>query len=138
MSRRNKKTLRPRYDRRKKTWRVDFEDRHSEEGSLLYVAGEFAKTGLYFPYNDSGTKGREYPGHAHSFEGVLHALLDDPAGFSIEGFEESYSEQERDMLRAVQERLIDIEKEEGAVAKQVQIDFKPEKGTKGDKVPKSL
>ena len=112
MSRRNKKTLRPRYDRRKKTWRVDFEDRHSEEGSLLYVAGEFAKTGLYFPYNDSGTKGREYPGHAHSFEGVLHAQLKDPAGFSIEGFEEYYSEQERDMLRTVRERLLDIEKEE--------------------------
>ena len=56
MSRRNKKTLRPRYDRRKKTWRVDFEDRHSEEGSLLYVAGEFAKTGLYFPYSASASR----------------------------------------------------------------------------------
>ena len=107
---------RPRYDRRKKTWRVDFEDRDAEEGSLLYVAGEFAKTGLYFPYNDSGTKGREYPGHAHSFEGVLHALLNDPAGFSIEGFEEYYSEQERDMLRTVRERLIDIEKEEAGTS----------------------
>ena len=81
MSRKGTKNFRPRYDRRKKTWRVDFEDRDSEEGGLLYVAGEFAKTGLYFPYNDSGTKGREYPGHAHSFEGVLHALLDDPAGW---------------------------------------------------------
>ncbi|MBR5681627.1 MAG: hypothetical protein IKX19_13345 [Clostridia bacterium] len=116
MSRKGTKNFRPRYDRRKKTWRVDFEDRDSEEGGLLYVAGEFAKTGLYFPYNDSGTKGREYPGHAHSFEGVLHALLNDPAGFSIEGFEESYSEQERDMLRAVRERLIDIEKEEAGTS----------------------
>ena len=116
MSRRNKKTLRPRYDRRKKTWRVDFEDRQSEEGSLLYVAGEFAKTGLYFPYNDSETKGREYPGHSHSFEGVLHALLDDTAGFTIEGFEEYYSEQERDMLRAVRERLIEFEKEEAGTS----------------------
>ena len=99
---------RPRYDRRKKTWRVDFEDRDAEEGSLLYVAGEFARTGLYFPYNDSGTKGREYPGHAHSFEGVLHALLDDLAGFSIDGFEEYYSGQERDMLRAVRKRLLEL------------------------------
>ena len=111
MSRKGAKDFRPRYDRRKKTWRVDFEDRQSEEGSLLYVAGEFAKTGLYFPYNDSETKGREYPGHAHSFEGVLHALLDDPAGFTIEGFEEYYSEQERDMLRAVRERMLEIGKE---------------------------
>ena len=99
---------RPRYDRRKKTWRVDFEDRDAEEGSLLYVAGEFARTGLYFPYNDSGTRGGESPGHAHSFEGVLHALLDDPAGFGIEGFEEYYSGQEREMLRAVWERLTEL------------------------------
>ena len=116
MSNKGVKNLRPRYDRRRKRWRVDFEDRDSEEGGLLYVAGEFAKTGLYFPYNDSETKGREYPGHAHSFEGVLHALLDDPAGFSIEGFEESYSGKERDMLRAVQERLLEIEKEEAGTS----------------------
>ena len=116
MSSKGVKNLRPRYDRRRKRWRVDFEDRDSEEGGLLYVAGEFAKTGLYFPYNDSETKGREYPGHAHSFEGVLHALLDDPAGFTIESFEEYYSEQEREMLRAVRERLIEIEKEEAGTS----------------------
>ena len=62
MSNKGVKNLRPHYDRRKRMWRVDFEDRDSEEGNLLYVAGEFAKTGLYFPYNDSETKGREYPG----------------------------------------------------------------------------
>ena len=114
MSNKGVKNLRPRYDRRKRTWRVDFEDRDSEEGNLLYVAGEFAKTGLYFPYNDSETKGREYPRHAHSFEGVLHALLDDPAGFTIESFEDYYSEQERDMLRAVQKRLREVIRDEGA------------------------
>lgn len=114
MSNKGVKNLRPRYDRRKKTWQVDFEDQDSEEGGLLFVAGEFAKTGLYFPYNDSETKGRECPGHAHSFEGVLHALLDDPAGFTIEGFEEYYSEQERDMLRAVRERLREVIRDEGA------------------------
>ena len=116
MSNKGVKNLRPHYDRRKKTWRVDFKDRNSEEGGLLYVAGEFARGGLYFPYHDSATKGREYPGHAHSFEGVLHALLDDPAGFSIEGFEEYYSEQERNMLRAVRERLLEIEKEEAGTS----------------------
>ena len=93
---------------------MDFEDRDSEEGNLLYVAGEFAKTGLYFPYNDSETKGREYPGHAHSFEGVLHALLDDLEGFTIEGFEDAYSAQEREMLRAVRERLREVIRDEGA------------------------
>ncbi|MBQ3707168.1 MAG: hypothetical protein II889_04575 [Clostridia bacterium] len=99
------KNLLPRYDRRRRTWRVEFEDRDAEEGCLLYVAGEFARTGLYFPYHDTASRKRDYPGHAHSFEGVLEALLDDPAGFSIEGFEDAYSAQERDMLRAVQERL---------------------------------
>ena len=114
MSSKGVKNLRPRYERRKKTWRVDFEDRDSEEGGLLYVAGEFVKTGLYFPYNDSETKGREYPGHAHSFEGVLHALLDDPEGFSIEGFEDACSAQEMEMLRAVQKRLREVIRDEEA------------------------
>ena len=35
---------------------------------------------------------------------------------AVEGFEEYYSEQERDMLHAVQERLIDIEKEEAGTS----------------------
>ena len=101
-----KKKYTPWYDRRKKCGRVDFPDRDPEEGNLLYVASEFARTGLYFPYNDSQTKDREYSGHDHSFEGVLRALLDDPEGFSVEGFEEYYSVQEREMLKAVQERLL--------------------------------
>ena len=84
---------------------MDFPDRDSEEGDLLYVASEFARTGLYFPYNDTSTKDREYNGHAHSFEGVLQALLDDPEGFSIEGLEEYYSAQEREMLEAVKSRF---------------------------------
>ena len=84
----------PYYDRGAGTWRVDFPDRDSEEGSLLYVASEYAWTGLYFPYNTSETIGKDYSGHEHSFEGVIHALLDDPVGFTIEGFEDSYSQQE--------------------------------------------
>ncbi len=72
----------------------------------MYVASEFARTGVYFPYNDSQTKDQEYSGHDHYFEGVLKALLDDPEGFSIEGFEEYYSVQEREMLEAVQKRLL--------------------------------
>ena len=84
---------------------MDFPDRDSEEGDLLYVSSEFARTGLYFPYNDSQTKDWEYSGHAHSFEGVLHALLDDPEEFTIEGFEEYYSAQEQKMLADIQEKL---------------------------------
>lgn len=100
------KKYKPWYDKRKKCWRVDFPDRDSEEGGLLYVASEFARTGLYFPYNDSSTKDREYSGHDHSFEGILHALMNDPEGFTIDGFEEYYSAQEQEMLKAVQDRLL--------------------------------
>ena len=110
-----KKRYKPWYDRRKKFWRVDFPDRDSEEGDLLYVASEFARTGLYFPYNDSSTAGREYSGHSHSFDGVIHALLDDPEGFTIEGFEEYYSGQEREMLEEIKKRLQQIENEEGTL-----------------------
>ena len=43
--------------------------------------------------------------HEHTFNGVLKALLEDPEYFSIEGFEEYYSEQERQLLSKMQEKL---------------------------------
>jgi len=98
----------PHYDRMRRCWTVDFPDRDAEEGDLLYVASEFARTGLYFPYNDSQTKGSEYAGHSHGFEGVIQALLDDPDGFTIKGFEEYYSKQEREMLQAIRSKLLEI------------------------------
>ena len=101
----NKKNFRPYYDRKHKIWRVEFTDREAEEGSLLYVASEYARKGLYFPYHTSETKKRDYCGHSHGFEGVIEALLEDPEGFSIEGFGEYYSQQEREMLKAIQNRL---------------------------------
>lgn len=96
----------PYYDKGTDTWRVDFPDRDSEEGDLLYVASEYARTGLYYPYNVAVTAGKEYSGHAHSFEGVIQALLDDPAGFSIAGFEEFYSKQEQEMLLDIRNKLM--------------------------------
>ncbi len=95
----------PHYDRMKRCWRVDFPDRDSEQGDLLYVAGEFARTGLIFPYDTSRTRDSEYHEHSHGFEGVIRALLDDPNGFTVEGYEEYYSRQERDMLRDIQNQL---------------------------------
>ena len=41
-----------------------------------------------------------------SFEGVIQALLDDPAGFSIAGFEEFYSKQEQEMLLDIRNKLM--------------------------------
>ena len=105
MKQQDKHNYRPYYDRRRRIWRVEFPDRDAEEGDILYVACEFARTGLFFPYNDSVSKEQGFHDHSHSFDGVLKALLEDPAGFTIEGFEEYYSEQEKKMLRAVQEKL---------------------------------
>ena len=104
-------SFKPYYDGGIKTWRVDFPDRDSEEGDLLYVASEYARTGLYYPYNDSDTAGKDYSGHTHSFDGVILALLDDPTGFTIAGFEEYYSQQEQEMLASIQKKLLSDAKE---------------------------
>lgn len=104
-------SLKPYYDKGAGTWRVDFQDRDSEEGDLLYVVSEYARTGLYYPYNDSDTAGKEYGGHTHSFDGVIQALLDDPTGFTIAGFEEYYSQQEQEMLTSIQKKLLSDVKE---------------------------
>lgn len=95
----------PHYNHTTELWKVDFQDRDTEEGDPLYVASEFAKTSLYFPYNTSSTINKEFSGHAHSFEGVIHALLGDPQGFTIRGFEDYYSQQEREFLEAVSQQL---------------------------------
>ena len=104
----------PYYDKGTDTWRVDFPDRDSEEGDLLYVASEYARTSLYYPYNVAVTAGKEYSGHAHSFEGVIQALLDDPAGFTIAGFEDFYSKQEQEMLLDIRNKLTNNTEEEAS------------------------
>lgn len=104
----------PYYDKGTDTWRVDFPDRDSEEGDLLYVASEYARTSLYYPYNVAVTAGKEYSGHAHSFEGVIQALLDDPAGFTIAGFEDFYSKQEQEMLLDIRNKLTKNTEEEAS------------------------
>ena len=101
----NWKSHRPYYDWKEKCWRVTFPDRDAEEGDLLYVASEYARTGLYFPYHTTKALGGH--GHDHFFEGVLEALLDDLEGFSIQGYEEYYSKQEMEMLKAIQRKLRD-------------------------------
>ena len=46
----SKSEKRPYYDGRRRFWKVEFADRDPEEGDLLYVASEYARTGLCFPY----------------------------------------------------------------------------------------
>ena len=68
----------PHYNQDKGCWEVEFPNRATEEGDLLYVACEYLCTS---------------------------AVLHDPAGFSIEGHEKYYSQQERDLLAKLQEKL---------------------------------
>ena len=63
----NRNSNRPYYDRSEKCGRVTFPDRDAEEGDLLYVASEYARTGLYFPYYTMNALGGR--GHDHYFEG---------------------------------------------------------------------
>lgn len=76
-------------------------------GSLLYVAEEFANSGLDYCFAVSGMED-----HAHCFDRVIHELLRDPKTFSIEGFEEDYSKQEIEMLEAVRKRALEFIKQE--------------------------
>ena len=81
-NRQNKSMKRPFYDGHRRVWKVEFADRDPEEGDLLYVAGEYARTGLYFPYRTKDMK--DWQEHAHEFEGVIEALLEEPENFSMD------------------------------------------------------
>ena len=105
INKQNRNSYRPYYDRQDKCWRVSFPDRDAEEGDLLYVTGEYVLKCLYFPYHTTKAAGGD--GHAHNFEGVLEALLNDPEGFSIQGYEDHYSRQEMEMLETIQRKLRD-------------------------------
>ncbi len=93
----------PRYDRKRGYWRAWIDGVH-EEGCLEYVCGEFAKSGLYYPFRTS-TEETDHD-HEHTFEGVLASLVEAPEHFSIRGFEEYYSKQEIAFLDKVRERLL--------------------------------
>lgn len=95
----------PHYNQDKSCWAVEFPNRATEEGDLLYVTCEYLRTSLYYPYNTGETKGKEFHGHSHSIDSVIGAVLHDPEGFTIDGFEKYYSQQERELLLNLQEKL---------------------------------
>ena len=72
-----------------------------ETGSLLYATSEYIKMSLYYPFLVDGVRD-----HEHSFESVIESLLKYPESFSIEKFEEFYSQQEREFLSKLQEELL--------------------------------
>lgn len=85
-------------------WFVDLGE-SIEIGPLEYVASEYCRDGLFFPYQ-IGTFSDVASSHEHSFEAVLQAALDSPETFSIEGYEEYYSHQERRFLQTFVQKLL--------------------------------
>ena len=94
------------FDKQSKTWKVNIPGWGIEEGSLQYVVGEYIGGGLVFPYNIAQTRSIGVHGHAHEFDGVLIALLNNPDSFSVDGFEEYYSEQELEVIRRLQSKIV--------------------------------
>ena len=101
------KTNKPFYDELQRTWKVDIPGWGTEEGELLYVIGEYTRSGLWYPFTKAKSAGRGYQYHEHTFTGVIEALLSDPTDFSVVGFEEYYSKQERDLLVMLQTKLLE-------------------------------
>ena len=83
-------------------WFVDT-DHGVEYGDMMYVFSEFTKSGLIYHYRTS--TGID---HEHSFEGVMHGLFEDVEEFSIDGYEDEYSNQEKQYLNTIKERLIEL------------------------------
>lgn len=94
----------PYYDKINQVWRVTMEY-GDEEGDATYIAGEFVKGGLIYPFHSVRPEKEEYHNHCHNFNEVLEFLFEKPDYFSIEGLEEYYSLQEQELLKAVKEKL---------------------------------
>lgn len=105
----------PHYDSELGVWTTRVDERR-ESGDIGYVCAEFSGAGLIYPFNTRRSRENGWHDHAHGFDGVLEALIEDeaPEAFSVEGFEEYYSEQELKMLRKVQEKLLAMKKVSGA------------------------
>lgn len=103
---------RPFFDSVTGTWKVAG-DYGWEEGDALYIAGEFVKSGVCYPFYIERLEEEEYHNHEHSFEAVVEALLQTahPECFSLKGFEEYYSEQEREFLMVVAGKLCEMQNE---------------------------
>ena len=77
-------------------WKVDFVDRSSETGDLLYVGSEYIQNGLIYQY-----KIDDKDCHSHGFEGVLSDVLSamkNGQKVSFAEYEYEYSEQELRLL----------------------------------------
>ena len=94
----------PYYDSESRTWKVVTEWGR-EEGDAIYIAGEFVKDALFYPFHSEPSCKEKYYNHVHDFSAVVSFLLERPDFFSIVGFEEYYSQQEREFLDKLKREL---------------------------------
>lgn len=94
----------PYYDSVSRTWKVVTEWGR-EEGDAIYIAGEFVKGGLYYPFHSEPPEQENHHNHEHEFTSIIEFLLEKPEYFSIKGFEEYYSLQERELIDRIVKKL---------------------------------
>lgn len=75
----------------------------TEIGDLEHICREFVQDGLGY-YFESASTGID---HEYTFSGVLRAVMREPEGFLIHGFDEEYSQQEQRFHRKLRQTLID-------------------------------
>lgn len=95
----------PYYDTINRVWKLDTE-LGIEEGDEIYIASEYVKGGLIYPFHDKRREEEIYHSHVHDFSSVVKFLLGQPQYFSIEGFEKYYSQQERELIDALKQKLL--------------------------------
>lgn len=94
----------PYYDSVSGTWKVVTEW-GKEEGDAIYIASEFVKDGLYYPFHSEPLCREDHYNHAHNFTIVVSFLLKRLEFFSVVGFEEYYSRQELELLNKIKMKL---------------------------------
>ncbi len=94
----------PFYDPASETWKVVTEY-GEQEGNVMYIASEFVRDGVIYLFHCEPPEKEKYHEHAHSFEGVVSCLLEQPEYFSVAGFEEYYSRQELEFLNLLKKKL---------------------------------
>jgi len=92
-----KKIKIPFYNEHIKQWETIIDGR-KEVGDLEYIASEFIKDSLYYPFYYRKNKPEGWTDHVHTFEEVIRYAVEYPETFSIEQFKEYYSNQERIFL----------------------------------------
>lgn len=104
--------IRPHYNHLERRWKARVHGR-TVTGPLDHVAAAYADVPVpnpresYFPYTLTDVPVRDdWEMHGHMIADILRALLANPTRFTIAGFEDRYSDAERQLLDSTQRRLI--------------------------------